>query len=128
MRAADPNATIDHVFEEDKGLPSEQQTIFPVQQLTVEERAFLKNLRGNEGTVTLYAIHLGIGAPRQFFDHKGNPIVFQRDEKAPVILGNKRPWKTECLAYLLPHVMDELATLVLRGIDSGIEGAEAKNS
>lgn len=128
MRAADPNSSFDHVFPEDKGLPIEQQTIFPILNVTAQERAFLRNLGDSEGTVTLYAIHLGVGAPRNFFDQKGNPIVFQRDEKAPIILGNKRPWKEESLNYLLPEVQTELRRLVLKGVDGLTEGAVAKNS
>jgi len=128
MRAANPNAVLNHVFEEDKGLPPEQQTTFPISQLTAEERAFLLNVKNSTGTVTLYALHLGLGAPKNFTDDKGNPIAFQRDEKAPVIVGNKRPWKAECLNYLPARVMDDLAALVLTGIDEGVNGSEAKNS
>jgi hypothetical protein len=128
MRAADPNATYDHVFDEDKGLPIEKQTVFPICQPSAEERAFLLNLRGSIGTYTIYALHLGLGAPRNFFDHNGNPIVFQRDEKAPPIVGNKRPWKMSCLDYLDNKTMDDLAALISKGVDTPVKGAEAKNS
>jgi hypothetical protein len=128
MRAADPNATYRHIFDEDKALPPEQQTVFPLSNLTVQERAFLRNLKGAEGTIILYALHLGLGAPENFRDQAGNPIVFQRDDKAPVILGNKRPWKEECLGYLLPETQEKLSELILKGVDDGIQGAVAKNS
>jgi hypothetical protein len=128
MRAADPNATFDHIFEEDKILPVEKQTVFPICQLSAEERAFMLNLRHSIGSYTIYALHLGMGAPRNFFDQKGNPIVFQRDEKAVPIVGNKRPWKMSCLDYLDSKTMDDLAALVASGVDATVKGAEAKNS
>lgn len=128
MRAADPSATYDHVFEEDKGLPVEQQTVFPILNISAQERAFLLNIRGSLGSATLYAIHLGVDKPKNFFDAKGNPIRWERDEKQPPIVGNKRPWKEECLNYLLPSVADELAALVFKGVDNEVKGAAAKNS
>jgi hypothetical protein len=128
MRAADPNATLNFVFPEDEELPAEQQSIFPIVNVTVEERAFLLNVKAQTGSAMSYALHFGMDKPKNFFDQKGNPIVFERDEKAAAIVGNKRPWKSECLAYLTPKMLDQLGALVYRGVEAQMEGKTAKNS
>jgi hypothetical protein len=128
MRAADPSATYDHVFDEDKGLPPEEQTVFTISQLTAQERAYLLNIRDAIGTLTLYALHLGLVGVRNFPDKNGQPLKFERDMSAAVIIGKKRPWKAENLDALRHDVMDGLANLILKGIEEGVKGAEAKNS
>lgn len=89
MRGIDPNTPFDFIVEEERGLSTEEQTIFKLKNLTVRESEKIKNSLfskhgiGKNATEQLLigsqerqSLELGLIGWENFLDKKGKPILF----------------------------------------------------
>jgi len=129
--------SFDYILPSERKLPKEDQTIFKLKLLTIEQEAYLDNIDGvskteykvNAGTKMIDALNMGIEDVINFYvgdDEK--PFEFQRDEtkKLKTYPGKIRPWKSEHLGLIPKDDRSELY-LAIKGV-SELEEEEAKNS
>jgi len=130
MKPASIFKEIDYVCLCDRDLKKEEQTVFVVGSLTVEQEAYLDDIAEGEagtvkyGTIILETLHMGLKKVKNFKD--GNKsIKFERDEKGPVMPGDVHPWKTECMQRIALKERREICTFI-RGL-SALSEEELKN-
>lgn len=131
MKPRKRTITREYVCECDRDLPVGEQTVITLSELTVAEKAVLKDLMQvnsdqqicmNLGTKTLYAWHFGVKSVRNF-----DGVELERDEKKAFI-GNtgKRPWRADILDQFEDKEIEEVADEILGDIE--LKGEEVKNS
>lgn len=131
MRPASVFKELDYVCICDRELKKEEQTIFVVGSLTVEQEAHLDDIAEGApgeikyGTIILEALHMGLKKVKNFKDGTKS-IKFERDENGPILPGDLHPWKSECLQKIALQERREICTFI-RGM-SGLTEEELKNS
>ncbi|MBI5789289.1 MAG: hypothetical protein HZA78_10585 [Candidatus Schekmanbacteria bacterium] len=85
MRGFDPNIPKDYIVEDERKLPSSEQTVFKIRNLTVREMEILKNsLFTKQGDVEKWLVgsqerqtlEMGLTSWENFRDQAGNAIPF----------------------------------------------------
>lgn len=126
--ALDPKATFDYVLEDDRDLPTDDQTVFTLRGLTVAEEArvadsMISSIPGQEelafrsGTHQLTVLRFGLRGWSNFKNGDGAYVDFGTSK------GNPRHVTDESLDRLLSRHRTELVGAVLdRGSISEAEG------
>jgi len=136
------NATKKYVLEADKKLPVDQQTIFELANLPIEERIKIEDAQAQYGVSTskdpeetadmTIKVHkrnydivkLGLVGFENFKDADGNDVVFET-VATPKKNGSKNIVSSRCLDHFAMEWIDELAKAI---IDlNSISVAETKN-
>lgn len=126
MKAVSVNQTENVVHPSEKDLPSNEQTVFILKNLSLSEQSVLKDqnrmVDGEfvlaSGATELLALHLGLVGVQNLEDEDGNEVVFERDEKMAYIRGvskNTRPWKESCLERI-PQDVRLWLSMKIRGL------------
>jgi len=137
MKAVAPSQSIDFVIPDEMKLPKEEQTVFVITPLTVDQQQILDDNSGYTGeggyylTVgksNLLALHMGLKEVRNLPDENGKDVVLERD---PTRLKNSfpvvgRPWTTESLGKIPIEARDIVARKIKDG--ATLEKSELKNS
>lgn len=136
MKAANPKSNYNYIVEDDRELPKEEQTVFVLSHLTLEQEEYLDNRVGqvnddgyavNAGTIPLIRLHLGLVEIQNFFDNNGKPITLERDKtKKSSLPGVGRPWKTSILQKIEKKYREEIAEAIQKGVE--LSEDELKNS
>lgn len=125
MKAISPKGLIRFVPSVDKKLPKEEQTVFILKPLTVEEEAILDDaqwrvINGKRefsfARKCLAAIHLALVGVENFSDEDGNKFNVEREEFEHETLGIKEI-KEEFLAKIPKSVRDEIALAILTSMN-----------
>ena len=126
--ALDPKATFEYVLEDDRSLPTEEQTVFTLRGLTVAEEArvadsMISGLPGQDelsfrsGTHQLTGLRYGLRGWSNFKDSEGSAVPFETTN------GNPRNVKDSSLDRILPAYRTELVNAILeRGSVNEAEG------
>jgi len=126
--ALDPKATFSYVLEDDRKLPTEEQTTFTLRGLTVAEEAkvadsMISSIPGQEelsfrsGTHQLTVLRHGLRGWTNFLDVTGKEVPFDTGR------GNPRHVTDDCLDRVLPRHRQELVGVILEpGAVSEAEG------
>jgi hypothetical protein len=106
--AVDPNTTVEYVLREDRSLPREQQTVFLVKPLTLQEEHEVPRVAANDGHEggTLILVR-GLRGWSNLRDAAGADVPFEGDSK-----GN--PTRA-CLARLTSAQRTELGLVIHAG-------------
>jgi len=122
----------DFVLPDDQKLKKEEQTVFVLQSLTVEQEAFLDDTIEGEvpgqmkyGSTILNVLHMGLKGVKNF-PPGGKQIKFARDETAEKLPGDVHPWKSSCLQRIDVQSR-RLISAKIRSL-SQITEEESKNS
>lgn len=136
MKAINPHGTWEYICLDDRELPEEEQTKWPINHLNVvQQDRIADNQSINEidgtsrvtmGRALTLALHMGLNQPINFPDENGKDVILERDEKAGKLPGGVKPWKIESLDRIPKEVRKELALVILK--DGELEIDEAKNS
>lgn len=136
MKAISPKSTYKYICKEDRDLPPEEQTVFTLRHLSVEQDAFLTDKGGyltddgynmHSGTVGLMCLDMGLVEISNMPAEDGAPAELARDEtrSAKTYPGNIRPWKRECLDAIPKAARIELVAQIRFGDE--LEESEEKN-
>ena len=133
MKGISPKDTFTHVCLQDRELPKEEQTIFTLGYLSVEQEAHVDDSSGcttnagyqiQTGTVYLLCLHYGLKSITNL-PIDGKEIVLERDETKPKLKGGIYPWKLECLNKIPKSARNEIAQKIRFGGE--LEEEERKN-
>jgi len=123
MKFLNPESTIDYVCRCDRDKPKDEQVVFELTTLTIEEEALISNTYGykengemtiNLGDQTVLALNLGLAGIRNA-EVNGKPLELVRDEVKKFYPGTKkRPWKTNVLNMIPPRERQEIAEEIKR--------------
>jgi len=135
MKAVSVNSTTDYICKCDRGLPKEEQTVFKIRSLSVEQEAVLEDALGqvkqggdfavNLGSQALLALNLGLENVENLTGPKGKAVKMERDERKALLKGGVRPWKDESLSQIPRAERNEVAQFIING--GQLTETEAKN-
>jgi len=123
MKAVSPRQVTRFVPSCDKKLPADEQTVFVIKPLSVEEELILDDAQWRtdaEGKRSfsfssrlLMALHLGVISVENFFDKDGNAIVIDREEFKDDFGVNRI--EDEFLQQIPKKIRDEVSLFVVDG-------------
>ena len=123
MKGVSPQDTFEYVCKKDRDLPKEEQTVFVLAYLDLDQEADLDDKLGavtdagyqvNIGSTTLLALHYGLREVRNL-DVKGAPVVLERDQAKKQLRGGVRPWKHAGLSKIPKSARTELSEVIRAG-------------
>ena len=123
----------DFVCPEDENEPVEEQAVFTICNLTVEQDAFLDDtIQGDVGlkfgSNILHVLNMGLKKIKWTAKIKGKSVEmkFERDPKGMSYPGNATPWKSKHLQQI-PLRIRRIVAAKIRSLGE-LEEAEVKNS
>lgn len=131
MKAVNNKSTEKYIAKIDRNLPENEQTIFHIRQLTVEQESIIEDELGrvkpggdfaiNMGTQSLLALNMGLESVENLFDDDGKPVDMERDESKKLLAGKVRPFQESSLSRIPRAVRNEVAQYIINGRELGDE-------
>jgi hypothetical protein len=123
MKGVSPKDTYEYICREDRSLPKEEQTVFVLNYLDIDQEADIDDKLGcvtdagyqvSIGSTALLSLHYGLNDVKNL-SVDGESMKLVRDESHRKLKGGIRPWKSSCLSAIPKPARTELAEVIRNG-------------